>query len=112
MNERLKTLSLVGMLAVFLMVLFPPWEGASYSMIFSPPSPGSEIDFNRLGIQFVLVGIACGALWLALPSPINEVTSGDATDKSKLSGGRNRLLLVSSVIALSVLVPIAWGVFQ
>lgn len=62
-------------LILFGMILVPPWADGEYALIFSPHSPDS-IDFKKLILQSLLIGVAGGALFvLSKPS---RPSSGDS----------------------------------
>lgn len=72
---------------LFFAVLVPPWlgqqypnagrSGVGYGLLFSPPSiialdgrviiVGSVVDLSRLGLEALLIILATGVAWFALP---------------------------------------------
>jgi len=80
MNTKQKIISLIGVLIIFFMGLFPPWKyidenasvyreiPADYYLIFAPPEPDEEemlsiqLDISRLAIQWITVLFVMGAI--------------------------------------------------
>src|SRR5689334_13179732 len=92
-ESRVKIAAFVGLLAVALLALFPPYERvyqyektvrvyAGHAPVFSPPPalgprggkptewaafPSIEIDFARLALESIAVAAAIGVVLLAAP---------------------------------------------
>ena len=76
MNSKQKKVLWIGIVIVVLMGLFPPWtdtlegfrtEPRGYVIIFKPPYSrggawGVQIDFQRLILQWLIVGFVIGGL--------------------------------------------------
>jgi len=92
------------------MILVPPWEGASYGLIFDPPHGATEIDYNRLGIQLVLVGIACGAIYLALPNNPAAVPLKTSTHSGAWLSKKS--LFVTLALLTMVSIPLGWKAYE
>lgn len=59
----------VGILfGLFIMLLIPPWKGASYTLLFDPPSADAVIDFDKLFVQALLLFVGAAACLLASSS--------------------------------------------
>lgn len=77
-NNRQRVLLIIATSLIVVTGLFPPWrtthelsKPAPYSPIWRPPAPsyqGSsfEIDPTRLGIEWLLIVIVSGAIWVLL----------------------------------------------
>lgn len=100
MSTNQRTVVLLGLFATFFIILVPPWLGASYGLIFDPPTAYSKIDIQRLAIQLALVAIFCGALFLmAKPDSANRAGGEDGKQGEKPLSRQMTIVLVAFVIA-------------
>jgi len=79
-NAKQRKIFQIGLLVAVLMGIFPPWtdtfsvdsngtnvhsQGSEYAFIFNPPAATTfhtvSLDFGRLCIQWVVLGLAVGA---------------------------------------------------
>ncbi len=86
MNKKQKSCLWIGILAIVLMGIFPPWQyikpvpsnrlvldsDAGYAPIFKPPPHGSAfgtiIDIRRLAVQWIIVVIFFGGFVVTFKS--------------------------------------------
>ena len=82
MNSRQKTALWIGIIIIVIMGIYPPWEytfgkeyvpkitlPGGYWPIYGPPKPegaGTEIDFSRLLIQWIMVALVTGGTIVTL----------------------------------------------
>ncbi len=86
MNRTARILLIVGLTAIGLSGLFPPWAstyhgssmkstspGGRSLLFFPPPSrsryEGRRIDYGRLGLEWVVIGVLTGVGCLAFGRP-------------------------------------------
>ena len=60
LNKRQWVVVWLAGLVVLGMMLYPPWRGAGYSWLVSPPSGRSTLDVRRLAAQCVAAALAAG----------------------------------------------------
>ena len=98
MNYRTKTILSTGLLCMFGMLLFPPWRGAGYRIIFDAPVHGA-LDTQRIIVQVVLVLIFCALMFLILPNEIGA----DSKFANIINPARNDTLKKALAACLAVL---------
>ncbi len=47
--------------------MFPPWVNTGLWMVFEHPQGYVEVDFARLGLEWLCIAVLTAALWYCLP---------------------------------------------
>ena len=78
MNDKQRLVVILGVSAIALTGLVPPWHhyvpsqysfaSDSYRPIFLPPSQGASVDIGRLLIEWVVIAVVAGAAYMIYKS--------------------------------------------
>ncbi len=101
MNSSQRSVIVVGMLAVFGMLLMPPWKSRTYALIFDPPA-NTEIDLVRLMLQCALALVFAGAMFFALKTHGTQTDSIESLPSSKTNMLPIYVVSGFAVVALSL----------
>lgn len=80
MSSKKRAVIVGSLLVCFMMVLIPPSKSGSYVFIFN--TTGFALDITRLAVQFVLVCIAAGAVYMSIGG--EQKTLPDTSEEPKL----------------------------
>lgn len=87
MKTRDKVTVAIGALAIFSMVLVPPWiPNKEYAPIFSAPDAANIIDFDRLVLQCFLVALFVGAVLILSKSGQSQVNRQSLDGQNDVTG--------------------------
>jgi len=135
MNRKQKICLLVGITAIVVIGLFPPWvwerkvsnslgsgrhewkyitESGPYSLLFNPPARAKFVDLYRLGIQYFSVAVVTAGLIIILRNKkvLDDQKQKVVKQKQKvvnLKRGLKRLTLSLAIVA--AIASAALGVF-
>lgn len=96
------------MLALFGMLLMPPWKSRTYALIFDPPA-GTEIDLVRLMLQCALALVFAGAMFFALKT--HEQQNGSSESPTVAKPNTLPLYVGSGFVAIALAV-FGWHEFK
>lgn len=112
MNQNQKLTIVVSLIALFAMILVPPWKGGQYSLLFDPPTGDAQLDFTRLLVQGILLITVCATFFLILkPSTDEQARQLSENDGTKTTSDHTLLKRAGMAFTAILILVMGWHFF-